>query len=85
MHQRQMLADPSNLPHSAIIQIGGEKLDLLVTAIRDDSGAYIAPMVTWSLVTEKLRIEEQTAMQQQMLEQLPINVMTADLQDFKIN
>jgi len=84
-HQRAMLADERNLPHSAIIEIGGEKLDLYITAIHDETGKYIAPMVTWSLVTEELRIKEQTAMQQQMLEQLPINVMTADLEDFKIN
>lgn len=84
-HQRKMLADPSNLPHKAIIEIGGEKLDLLVSAITDANGNYVAPMVTWSLVTDELRIKEQTAMQQQMLEQLPINVMIADLNDFKIN
>ena len=58
-HQRKLLADPKNLPHKAIITVGDEKLDLLVTAIYDDDGEYIGPMVTWSVVTQKLRKDEE--------------------------
>lgn len=83
-HQRKMLADERNLPHSAIITIGGEKLELHITPIRDKSGRYVAPMVTWSLVTEKVRQEEETRVQKQMLDQLPINAMMCDLDDFTI-
>jgi methyl-accepting chemotaxis protein len=83
-HQRAMLADERNLPHSAVIEIGGEKLDLYITAIRDKRGQYVAPMVTWSLVTEKLAKEEETRVQQQMLDQMPINAMMCDLEDFTI-
>lgn len=57
--QRKMIADPSNLPHKAIINVGGEKLDLLVSPIRDISGEYIGPMVTWDLVTSKLKLVEE--------------------------
>lgn len=83
-HQRAMLADPKNLPHSAVISIGGEKLDLYITAINDKRGNYVAPMVTWSLVTEKLRQEEETNVQQQMLNQMPINAMMCELENFTI-
>ncbi len=83
-HQRGMLADERNLPHNAVITIGGEKLDLTITAIRDRSGRYIAPMVTWELVTEKLRREDETRTQRQMLDQLPINAMMCDLDKFTI-
>ena len=47
-HQRSLIADPSNLPHQAIIDIGGEKLDLMVTAVNDENGNYVTAMLTWS-------------------------------------
>ena len=84
-HQRRLLADPSNLPHNAIIDIGGEKLDLLVTAITDQAGNYIAPMVTWSVVTEKVKKDEEAARLAQMVEQMPVGVMMCDTDNFEIN
>jgi methyl-accepting chemotaxis protein len=53
---KKILADPANLPHQAVIQIGGEKLDLLVSALTDNAGQYIGPMVSWSVVTTKLKL-----------------------------
>lgn len=82
-HQRRLLADPKNLPHRARITIGGEVLDLLVTAIRDQSGRYVAPMLTWSLVTEQVKAEAQQSRLLQMLDNMPINVMMCD-NDFNI-
>ena len=67
-HQRRLLADPKNLPHSAIIGLGEEKLDLLVSAVTDRDGKYIAAMLTWSVVTDKLRKEADAARLQQMIE-----------------
>ena len=52
-HQRRMLADPKNLPHEAVIQLGPESLRLLVTAILDQNGTYLGPMLTWEVVTEQ--------------------------------
>jgi len=57
-HQQQMLRDPSNLPHRAMIGVGPETLDLLVTAIYDNEGNHIGAMATWDLVTERLKILE---------------------------
>ncbi len=66
-HQRKMLADPRNLPHRAVIQVGPERLDLLVSAILDASGNYLGPMLTWEVVTAKLAAEErERAMTEQM-------------------
>ncbi|WP_237722940.1 methyl-accepting chemotaxis protein [Singulisphaera acidiphila] len=56
-HQRRMLADPRNLPHQAVIRLGPEYLDLLVTAIMDENGQYLGPMLTWDIVTEKHEAE----------------------------
>jgi methyl-accepting chemotaxis protein len=50
-HQRQLLADPSNLPHNAKIKLGPETLDLRVSAVFDNNGSYLGAMVTWSVVT----------------------------------
>jgi methyl-accepting chemotaxis protein len=84
-HQRRLLADPRNLPHNAIIEVGGEKLDLLVTAINDEQGNYIAPMLTWSVVTQKLKNDEQAAQLTQMVEGMPVGVMMCDTDNFEIN
>jgi methyl-accepting chemotaxis protein len=56
-HQRTMLADPGNLPHRTLIQVGPEKLELLVSPVFDPRGSYIGAMVTWSVVTETLRLQ----------------------------
>jgi methyl-accepting chemotaxis protein len=53
-HQRRLLADPKNLPHRALIRIGPEHADLLVSAILDRDGNYLGPMLTWDIVTEKI-------------------------------
>jgi methyl-accepting chemotaxis protein len=56
-HQRQLLADPRNLPHRANIKLGPETLALSVSAITDASGSYIGPMLTWERITEQLANE----------------------------
>jgi methyl-accepting chemotaxis protein len=57
-HQRNLLSDPKNLPHRAVIQLGQEKLDLLVSPIYDENKQYLGPMVTWEVVTQKLKMEQ---------------------------
>jgi methyl-accepting chemotaxis protein len=52
-HQRRLLADPRNLPHSATIRLGPEYLELNASAITDQNGEYLGPMVTWEYATEK--------------------------------
>ena len=77
-HQRGLLKDPKNLPHRAEIQVGPETLDLLVSAIYDNQGTYMGPMVTWEVVTQKLKTETEMARVMSMMENAPINVMFAD-------
>jgi methyl-accepting chemotaxis protein len=55
---RQLLASDKNLPHTERIQLGSEKLDLLASALYDKDGNYAGTMQTWSLATEKARLEE---------------------------
>ena len=84
-HQRELLKDPRNLPHSAIIQVGPEKLDLLVSAVYDNNGRYSAIMVTWSVVTQKLADEEAMTRLKQMVDNMPLNVMAINKDTFEIN
>lgn len=83
-HQRAMLADPKNLPHSAIIEVGGEYLDLLVTALVDDNGNYVAPILSWSIVTEKIRADNDAQRLSAMVENMPTNVMLLEPENFTI-
>lgn len=62
-HQRRILSNDRNLPKRAIIQIGDQKADLLVTPVYDEGGKYLGPMVTWDVRdaeagtrSEKLRL-----------------------------
>jgi methyl-accepting chemotaxis protein len=84
-HQRKILGDPKNLPHKAIIEVGPETLDLLVTAIHDKDGNYIGPMLTWSVVTQKIKADRESARLLQMIDNMPINIMTCDPQTLEIN
>jgi methyl-accepting chemotaxis protein len=54
--QRSLMGDPSNLPHKARIHLGEETLDLDVSAVVDDGGHYIGPMVSWSVSTAQYRL-----------------------------
>jgi uncharacterized protein YoxC len=56
-HQRNLLANPANLPHRANIQIGPETLDLLVSPIYGRNKIYLGAMVTWEVITAKLKLD----------------------------
>ncbi|MCA9259389.1 MAG: GAF domain-containing protein, partial [Planctomycetales bacterium] len=77
-HQRRLLSDEKNLPHRATISLGEEKLDLLVTATRDSEGRYLGPMVTWEVITEKVRLEAAAAEKSAIVENAPINILLAN-------
>ncbi|GJL77793.1 MAG: hypothetical protein NPINA01_07820 [Nitrospinaceae bacterium] len=80
---RRIVSDPKNLPHKALIQVGPETLDLLVSAIYDQNNHYLGPMLTWEVVTQKLQGEREMARVMSMMENAPANVIYADL-DLKV-
>jgi methyl-accepting chemotaxis protein len=75
---RKIFTDPRSLPHNAIINVGDDKLDLLVTAIQDDNGQFMGSMVTWDIVTQKLANEKEMAQMKMMVDLSPINTLLAD-------
>ena len=82
-HQRKLLSDPKNLPHRTQIQVGPELLDLLVSPIYDNEKNYLGAMVTWEVVTEKVKTQAEMSRVNSIVENAPINIMFAD-RDFKI-
>lgn len=54
--QRELLANPNNLPYKGKIALGNEWLDLNVAAIHDSNGNYLGPMVSWSVVTAQVNL-----------------------------
>ena len=56
--QRPLLASVANLPQRLTTRIGGEVLDLNVSAIRDTKGSFIGPLVSWDTITERVRAQE---------------------------
>ena len=55
-HQRRLVADPRNFPHTANISLGSEKLKLYGVAVYGD-GKYMGVMQTWEVVTKQLEME----------------------------
>jgi methyl-accepting chemotaxis protein len=52
-HQRRLLADPKNLPYTSEIKLQDETLLLNASAIFNDKGEYVGPMVSWEVITER--------------------------------
>ena len=76
-HQRNLLADESIYPHSAIIRLGDHLLDLYIEAIR--SGGKIKKLaLSWSVCTERERLKI-------MVDNMPINIMMCDPRTLEIN
>lgn len=53
---RKIIKDPRNLPHTAVITVGTEKLELIVSAIYDNEKNYLGPMVSWSVITDRINL-----------------------------
>jgi len=56
-HQRRLLADPTNLPHTTTITLGEEHVSLLVAPIFDE-GEYVGASLTWEIITDKVESEK---------------------------
>jgi methyl-accepting chemotaxis protein len=60
-HQRDILADPKNLPHRADIDVGPLKFSLCVNASYDLRGEYCGNVLEWADVTAIRKNEAQNA------------------------
>jgi len=76
--QRRILSDPSNLPHQTHIELGHHTLNLQAAAVFDGDGEFMGPMVTWDVITEQLRLEQEAAVKTNVVENTPSNIIVAD-------
>ncbi|TFH92257.1 aerotaxis transducer Aer2 [Vibrio ouci] len=77
-HQRQLLADPSNLPYSTDISIQDLKIELNVAAINDAQGNYIGNTLEWRDVTEERAKEEEIGRLASAVSGMTTNLMMAN-------
>jgi methyl-accepting chemotaxis protein len=56
--QRRLMADPASLPAREKIRLGAETIDLRINPIRDRAGAYVGPMLSWSVITQQTKIAD---------------------------
>lgn len=54
-HQRQLLGNPRNLPHTADIEVGPLTFALNISAMFDGSGEYVGNCLEWQEVSEQRR------------------------------
>jgi len=60
-HQRALLADPNNLPWESNISLGDETLSLRVSRRDDAHGNYLAPLLSWSVITDQIAMANSVA------------------------
>ncbi len=70
-HQRQMLANPANLPHTAIIRLGHHLLELNISALMGADNQIEHLLLSWTIVTERENLK-------QMADKMPINIIMCD-------
>ncbi len=54
--QLALLSDPARMPQSIRLVLGGETMEVVVSAIRDRAGSYVGPMAAWRRVTEQANL-----------------------------
>ncbi|MGA2004252.1 MAG: methyl-accepting chemotaxis protein [Terriglobales bacterium] len=58
---RRLMSEPRNLPHTTLISVGPETLELAVDAVYDNHKNLIGYINTWQVATDKLRLEATNA------------------------
>ncbi|MBD2858136.1 PAS domain-containing protein [Spongiibacter sp. KMU-158] len=81
-HQRKLLGNPNNLPHSADIKVGSLVFNINVTA-QFEKGEYIGNTLEWLDVTETRKKEIEVARLQSAVDGAESNLMMCD-QDLNI-
>ncbi len=83
--QAPLLMDPEQMPFNYRKAFGEDILGIEVSAIFDKNRNYMGPMFAWSVITEEVKAEQETARLLNMVEEMPAAVMTARRSDHTIN
>jgi methyl-accepting chemotaxis protein len=60
-HQRRLLSDARNLPHTAIVQVANLTFETNISAMLDGNGEYIGSALEWKDITASRAQEDATA------------------------
>ena len=77
-HQRNLLADPKNLPYSTDISIGSLTFSLNVSSIVNAEGEYMGNTLEWADVSETRAREAQVAQLTSAVNGMTTNLMLSD-------
>ncbi len=77
-HQRQLLANPANLPFETDIEVGPLTFHIRVTAIHNLKGEYVGNTLEWADVTELRKKELEVARLQSAVDGAAANLMICD-------
>ncbi len=79
------MAEPGFLPHEMTLAVAGETLAVTLSALRDRHGVVAYVMVTLRADTARAALEARAQRLQQMMENMPVNIMTCDRETLVID
>jgi methyl-accepting chemotaxis protein len=56
---RRIIDDLANLPYQGKVKLGARSWEVVVTAVIDDHGEYVATVMEWTDITERSRMDEE--------------------------
>jgi methyl-accepting chemotaxis protein len=77
-HPRELYEEGFYLPRSIQIKIGPEDLELILTPVYDRAKEHVGTMVTWNIVTQRLRVGRTLERYQLIVENMATNVLLCD-------
>jgi methyl-accepting chemotaxis protein len=75
-HVKKIISHPRNLPHKAVVTVGNDKLDLLVSASIDPQGNFLGVGLSWTIITAKLNLVTDLTRASENLAIAAMNVLT---------
>ncbi len=82
---RNILGDPSRLPHRETVQIGNDYVDLLFTPVRNAGNQMTDLLLTWHVITRQKKTDDTASRLLTMVEEMPMSVMFCDVNSLNIN
>ncbi|WP_127089085.1 methyl-accepting chemotaxis protein [Aquabacter cavernae] len=83
--QREHILGATETAHRMAVTLNGETLEFHVDSIRDARGERGYLQLTWNVTTDFVAEEARVRHLRQMVDDMPINVMTCDPKDFRID
>lgn len=83
--QRAQILAATDAAHRMVVKLKGETLEFHVGALRDARGQKSYLQLTWNVTTDLVAEETEVNLLRQMVDDVPVNIMTCDPHDFRID